>query len=121
MKSDEVGEPRGIRESWRSEERGGDALKNARDCDGEEGQRTLFQESYQMKVNESVMKNSIRSIIPSETLIMHEPCIADFFVNGESAGVVGNIKILEDWLLHIDCLLEKAECEKSMNLTSFYS
>jgi hypothetical protein len=71
-------------------------------------------------VNQKVTQNSIRSTIPTETLIMHEPCFADFFVNGESAGVVENTKILEDWLLHIDCLLEKAECEKSKNSILYY-
>jgi ribosomal protein L4 len=109
----------GIRESWKSEEK----LTN-KNQEGElqvnSGGHGALPETYKLKVNQKVIHDSIRSMIPSETLIMHEPCIADFFVNGESAGVVDNTKILEDWLMHIDCLLEKAECEKSKNDGNFF-
>jgi hypothetical protein len=75
-------------------------------------------ETFKLKVNQKAILESIRSVIASETLVMHEPCVDDFFVNGEPSGEVKNTKILEDWLLHIDCLLEKAESEKSKTLAS---
>jgi hypothetical protein len=77
---------------------------------------TALPETFKLNVNQKAIHDSIRSVIASETLVMHEPCVEDFFVNGEASGEVKNTKILEDWLLHIDCLLEKAENEKSINL-----
>lgn len=76
--------------------------------------QTVLPETIKLKINQHSVHESIRSIVPSETLVMHEPTHTDFFLNGESSGIVENSRILEEWLLHIDYLIEKVETEKSI-------
>lgn len=76
---------------------------------------TILPETIKLKINQHSVHETLRSIVPSETLVMHEPTYTDFFLNGESSGVVENSRILEDWLSHIDYLIEKAETEKSID------
>lgn len=76
--------------------------------------QSVLPETIKLKINQHSVHESIRSIVPSETIVMHEPIFSDFFLNGESSGIVENKKILEEWLLHIDYLIEKVETEKSL-------
>mmetsp|Transcript_1180 Transcript_1180/g.1195 ORF Transcript_1180/g.1195 Transcript_1180/m.1195 type:complete len:207 (+) Transcript_1180:18-638(+) len=78
--------------------------------------QTVLPETIKLKINQHSVHESIRSIVPSETLVMHEPTHTDFFLNGESSGIVENSRILEEWLLHIDYLIEKVETEKNLEV-----
>lgn len=96
-----------LRESWKNE------INPIESFEKKNG--VLSAQTLQYNIDNKNIHHSNLSSVPSETIMLHEPCIDDFFMNKEDGvGIVDNTEILEDWLLHIDCLLEKAEHEKGL-------
>mmetsp|Transcript_25097 Transcript_25097/g.37002 ORF Transcript_25097/g.37002 Transcript_25097/m.37002 type:complete len:214 (+) Transcript_25097:93-734(+) len=76
-------------------------------------------DTFKLTVSSHEVDRPTTGIVATESLIMHPPSYSDFFIDGKSAGEVDDVSILEDWLLHIDDLMDKAKTEPGLEVDDF--